>query len=182
MRKFTKNNKGFTIIEVMIVLTIAGLIMGIVFLALPSLQRTQKDTRRTNEINRFKADMEAFSVNNNSRYPFMPTSGTTLAWDTTNYCNKYWTSLNLQDPSVGAYSCDTTSLPLGTCGVTAPNECSGTLNTPAAGKIQIITDAKCSSNKAIGASSTTGGDATNMRQYAIMVRMERGNYTCVDNG
>jgi prepilin-type N-terminal cleavage/methylation domain-containing protein len=35
---------GFTIIEVVLVLAIAGLIFLIVFLALPALQRSQRDT------------------------------------------------------------------------------------------------------------------------------------------
>ncbi len=37
---------GFTIIEVMIVLAIAGLIMGIVFVAVPALQRNARTTQR----------------------------------------------------------------------------------------------------------------------------------------
>lgn len=43
----SKNQKGFTIIEVLIVLAIAGLIMVIVFLAVPSLQRNSRNTQRT---------------------------------------------------------------------------------------------------------------------------------------
>jgi prepilin-type N-terminal cleavage/methylation domain-containing protein len=38
-KKLSKKEKGFTIIEVMIVLAIAGLIMLVVFLAVPALQR-----------------------------------------------------------------------------------------------------------------------------------------------
>lgn len=41
-----KLNKGFTIIEVVLVLAIAGLIFLAVFLALPALQRNQRDTQR----------------------------------------------------------------------------------------------------------------------------------------
>ena len=41
LNKIKKDNKGFTIIEVLIVLAIAGLIMLTVFLAVPSLQRQQ---------------------------------------------------------------------------------------------------------------------------------------------
>jgi prepilin-type N-terminal cleavage/methylation domain-containing protein len=43
-----KNRKqeGFTIIEVLIVLAIAGLIMLIVFLAVPALQRNSRNTQR----------------------------------------------------------------------------------------------------------------------------------------
>jgi prepilin-type N-terminal cleavage/methylation domain-containing protein len=41
--------KGFTIIEVLIVLAIAGLIMAIVFLAVPALQRNSRNNSRTND-------------------------------------------------------------------------------------------------------------------------------------
>lgn len=44
-----KRDEGFTIIEVLIVLAIAGLIMLIVFLAVPALQRNSRNTQRTND-------------------------------------------------------------------------------------------------------------------------------------
>lgn len=47
--------EGFTIIEVVLVLAIAGLIFLMVFLALPALQRSQRDTQRKNDIGRLKA-------------------------------------------------------------------------------------------------------------------------------
>lgn len=45
----SKREEGFTIIEVLIVLAIAGLIMLIVFLAVPTLQRNSRNTQRTND-------------------------------------------------------------------------------------------------------------------------------------
>ncbi len=47
--KLQNKEKGFTIIEVLIVLAIAGLIMLIVFLAVPALQRNSRNTQRTND-------------------------------------------------------------------------------------------------------------------------------------
>lgn len=51
----TKPNKtqGFTIIEVVLVLAIAGLIFLMVFIALPALQRSQRDTQRRDDVARF---------------------------------------------------------------------------------------------------------------------------------
>ena len=40
------NQGGFTIIEVVLVLAIAGLIFLIVFLALPQLQQSRRDTQK----------------------------------------------------------------------------------------------------------------------------------------
>ena len=45
-----KNKKGFTIIEVVLVLAVAGLIFLMVFLALPALQRSQRDMARKQAI------------------------------------------------------------------------------------------------------------------------------------
>jgi prepilin-type N-terminal cleavage/methylation domain-containing protein len=49
LHNLKKRNEGFTIIEVMIVLAIAGLIMLVVFLAVPALQRNSRNTQRNND-------------------------------------------------------------------------------------------------------------------------------------
>ena len=41
---------GFTIIEVVLVLAVAGLIFVMVFVALPALQRAQRDNSRRDEL------------------------------------------------------------------------------------------------------------------------------------
>lgn len=50
-----KRNEGFTIIEVVLVLAIAGLIFLIVFTALPQLQRSRRDTQRKSDLGRMTA-------------------------------------------------------------------------------------------------------------------------------
>jgi len=47
--KLKNRKEGFTIIEVLIVLAIAGLIMLIVFLAVPTLQRNARNTQRNHD-------------------------------------------------------------------------------------------------------------------------------------
>ena len=42
--------RGFTIIEVVLVLAIAALIFLMIFIALPALQRSQRDTARKNDV------------------------------------------------------------------------------------------------------------------------------------
>ena len=62
-----KNNKlktGFTIIEVVLVLAIAGLIFLMVFIALPALQRNQRDTQRKNDMARLNTAIENYKSNN----------------------------------------------------------------------------------------------------------------------
>lgn len=67
MKKLTLkgNKKGFTIIEVLIVLAIAGLIMVVVFLAVPALQRNQRNTSRKTEANNILSAVSEVQGNKN---------------------------------------------------------------------------------------------------------------------
>ena len=60
---------AFTIIEVVLVLAIAGLIFLMVFIALPALQRNQRDTQRKNDMSRLKTAMDSYKANNRGKVP-----------------------------------------------------------------------------------------------------------------
>lgn len=64
-----QNKKGFTIIEVVLVLAIAGLIFLMVFVALPALQRGQRDSQRRSDISRFMSQINSYQTNNGGRVP-----------------------------------------------------------------------------------------------------------------
>ena len=64
-----KGLKGFTIIEVVLVLAIAGLIFLMVFVAFPALQRSQNDTQRQNDIARLSTQITNFKTNNRNSIP-----------------------------------------------------------------------------------------------------------------
>ena len=53
----------------MIVLAIAGLILAVVFIAVPALQRNQRNSARTSEIARLRATMDTAIANNNGKLP-----------------------------------------------------------------------------------------------------------------
>ena len=61
---------AFTIIEVVLVLAIAGLIFLMVFIALPALQRNQRDTQRKNDMSRLKTAMDSYKSNNRGNLPW----------------------------------------------------------------------------------------------------------------
>lgn len=69
-----QKTKGFTIIEVVLVLAIAGLIFLMVFLALPALQRTQRDTQRRDDLARIASSITTAKSNNNGRLPWTETA------------------------------------------------------------------------------------------------------------
>jgi prepilin-type N-terminal cleavage/methylation domain-containing protein len=60
---------GFTIIEVVLVLAIAGLIFLMVFIALPALQRSQRDTQRRDDVSRAMTALTQYMANNRNRVP-----------------------------------------------------------------------------------------------------------------
>ena len=64
-KNLRKKTDGFTIIEVLIVLAIAGLIMLVVFLAVPALQRNQRNTSRRSDIGRIGGAVTEWTTNNN---------------------------------------------------------------------------------------------------------------------
>lgn len=67
--KASKTAKGFTIIEIMIVLSIAGLILLIVFLAVPALQRNSRNYQRRQAATHVAAELDEYK-GNTGKYPF----------------------------------------------------------------------------------------------------------------
>jgi prepilin-type N-terminal cleavage/methylation domain-containing protein len=58
-----KKDKGFTLIEIVLVLAIAGLLLVIVFLALSGAQKSRRDTARKNDAARMLAAIESCASN-----------------------------------------------------------------------------------------------------------------------
>ena len=70
----TQQKKGFTIIEVVLVLAIAGLIFLMVFIALPALQRGQRDNQRRQDVSKFMSQVTSYSTNNRGNVPALNTA------------------------------------------------------------------------------------------------------------
>ena len=64
-----QQRKGFTIIEVVLVLAIAALIILMVFIAWPALQRTQRDQARKSDVALIGSTISTFKSNNRGRLP-----------------------------------------------------------------------------------------------------------------
>jgi prepilin-type N-terminal cleavage/methylation domain-containing protein len=175
MRKLgLKPQKGFTIIEVMIVLAVAGLIMTVVFIAVPQLQRNARDNQRQSIGNRLASELNTYAANNGGLFPFS-TPGAMAACSTyvaANGCNAWLTSyitgsVNINDPKTGSP-------------MTINMENATTMPTWTAGNVYISVGSVCSGG--IFASGG-GGTTANAKQYALLVTLERsGTYYCVDNG
>jgi prepilin-type N-terminal cleavage/methylation domain-containing protein len=173
----TKRAEGFTIIEVMIVLAIAGLIMVIVFIAVPQLQRNQRDNARQNIANRLKAEIETYAGNNQGQYPFLGTCGTPSVKG--EWCNFYANyvaggKVKVADPSTGADVISATvGQPVAFVDATTPT-------LPAArGDVTIAFGAQCAGEQW----AASGNPVATARTYAVMIGLDRaGTRYCVDNG
>ena len=64
--KQKQGKRGFTIIEIMIVLAVASLIMLIVFLAVPALQRNARNTNRTADATKVASGVNECLSNKNN--------------------------------------------------------------------------------------------------------------------
>lgn len=108
MKKLFKREQGFTIIEVVLVLAIAGLIFLVVFLALPQLQRSRRDTQRRSDTGRILAAMETYASNHNGVYPVDSTTDAATNFganknDSNSFLAVYFGADNFSDPSAGEY-------------------------------------------------------------------------------
>lgn len=96
MAKNIKTKQGFTIIEVVLVLAIAGLIFLMVFVALPQLQRSQRDTQRRQDLSRVVTALVQYQTNNRTKRNNLPPAGKFVA-------------PNIEDGATEAYPSDCNS-------------------------------------------------------------------------
>ncbi len=173
-KKLGYKEDGFTIIEVMIVLAVAGLIMAIVLVAIPQLQRNQRNTARREAAGRIKTEIDSFGGNNNGDVP-------SVAADLNGVYSRYLgcgtaataaapgsaCTVNVEDPSTGATF--TMSIP-----GTVP-AAGATLTSPAIGTYGAIEFAP---NRTCDGELLAAGSA---RNYAMWLRLEGGAIFCLDN-
>lgn len=149
--KLKKRSEGFTIIEVLIVLAIAGLIMLIVFLAVPALQRNSRNTQRKADVSAMLGAWAEFVNNNNGTSPTAITQVSGSDFAATN--GTYNATTNPGTPFKMGYFNTLTSVPVQ---ATVP-----TLSQTA--PIAIITGATCNGN-----TPATGASGRNVAVYYLI--------------
>lgn len=113
--KLKNQEKGFTIIEVLIVLAIAGLIILVVFLAVPSLQRNSRNTQRKNDVSQVAGAVQEFINNNRGSYNNTTAAITATPPVITNTNRTQLTNINYRTIQTGAAvnTQNTTGTPFG---------------------------------------------------------------------
>ncbi len=169
--KLKKINEGFTIVETLIVLAIAALILIIVLIAVPDLQRSGKNTNTTTDANNIATTVQSFEGNNDGAIPTAisqpATDGTitvstgTVAAPTGAVATGHIQASEAISPQSGAYpfaaaspSTDGTivvdfsaSCTLATAGQTFPTGATGTTTVDSRG-VAILYEIETSSTKA----------------------------------
>lgn len=147
----TNKKQGFTIIEVVIVLVIGAIIMLMVFLIVPYLQRTQRDARRQADARKLLTAVEQYKSNNNGTSP--TTQASIIGTDA-------YIKEDFKDPSTNTNF--TVTLTTGAAAaVTAANAM--TVST---------SGAQC---------AATGGAIVAGNGVAVSVKSENGSSMCIDS-
>jgi prepilin-type N-terminal cleavage/methylation domain-containing protein len=108
MSQKKNNQKGFTLIELVIVLAIGALIIAGVLLAVRGAQQSRRDTERKNFAATTGSNLEQSASNHSGAYPSQ-TGGATIA----NFNAQYVT--NQTDPGGSAYPAASVTGTYGTC-------------------------------------------------------------------
>ena len=127
-------NKGFSIIEVVLVLAIAGLIFLMVFIALPALQRGQRDTARKNDATAISSALGTYRSNSNGKLPSTAAEYTTFLGylDGLSQYGVTATDLPKTTPGTGAAKASTATLTESKVFVVIGENCKGTDSSRAA--------------------------------------------------
>ncbi len=163
-----KNRRGFTIIEVSLVLAIAGLIFLMVFVALPSLQRGQRDARRREDVMTYLEELKSYQRNNRGYLP-----SNTAEWN--GFLSAYLK--NFVDPSGGSYQQEVIVCDAGSADSECGNqEIVGTSNIYSSSfpyndyTLLVVTSATCNGDRPVKTS--------NPRNVAVLYRMEGAGVYC----
>ena len=157
----TNSKKGFTIIEVVLVLAIAGLIFLMVFVALPALQRSQRDTQRRDDMARLATAITQYQTNNNGKVPMAMSTVPTSADFITRYLGG---TDEFKDPDGEAYEIKFATLG-GTTSAPEP--------TAVNHEIYVYNMAACNGETMVSDTKTNS--------YAIMYKLEGSGIYCSDN-
>lgn len=177
--------KGFTFIEVSLVLAVAGLIFAMVFVALPALQRSSRDTTRRDDMSKFITAVKKYQTNNRGALPgggeILDETHSSISvkeYKTGDFKDTSWQGFynkylgeNFVDPLGESYGLNVVKCDAQTSG----GDCKTTAqyyeqNIPVNYIILVVVQATCSNEKTVGSS--------NPRNLAALYRLESGGISC----
>ncbi len=170
-QKLRTRDEGFTIIEVLIVLAIAGLILLIVFLAVPALQRSSRNTQRKNDAASVGGAIANYISNNGGTLP-VSLGGASATASNIDFCSAGGAAVggtpctantNLQTAKMGYYQAGNVTMANGSAGNVTPTAAQVTAST-----MYVETGEACND-------TNTGGGTANPRTAAVFYAVETGS-------
>ena len=172
--------KGFTIIEVALVLAIGGLIFLMVFVALPGLRASQRNTSRREDMISLVESIQKFQTNNRGGIPSTDGGGSNITYDSNQNIKKstwkgfyrdYFGS-NFHDPNGEDYK-----LTIVDCGSSNVDQVCANGNIreaffPNNYTVSIVLQAACKGEQAI--------QTANPRNVAVLYKLEGAGTYCGD--
>ncbi|MBQ3280480.1 type II secretion system protein [Candidatus Saccharibacteria bacterium] len=180
------SKKGFTIIEVVLVLAIAGLIFLMVFIALPALQRSQRNTQRRDDYSMLVTAVNSYMASNNGKLGNLIKSN-----QPTRLKNSRWVNSTGEDPNGNPYEVTATTFQLwDSAGSKAPSDSiaedssnstrsDGTTSSTGS-QVFVVIKANCSGVDANGDPQPASDTAA--RAFAVYGYLEGGSVFCQDSG
>lgn len=179
--RYSYNVNGFTMVEVILVMGIAGLIFLMMLVALPALQRAQRDSQREEDITSFIAHLKTYQDNHRGALPHTPDSGLSdVTKSSTNEWGYFYNEVfdnDFVDPSGNPYV-----LEISKCnGTVSDAECEDDYGAiyssefPNGYKLYIVEQAKCSSDESMGVVATSL-----LRRFAVLYKLENGGVYCAE--
>src|ERR1700683_978959 len=149
----TSRSRGFTLIEIVIVLAIAGLIMIMAFLALSGAETSRRDAQRKRDLQRLAAQLEFYASNNEGTYPVNLANA--ADWGAVGR----YTPLNFNDPSQQNVNYFTVGYITGS----VPGSTPGSLSYERGGL------------------ACDGVTPLSNNQFMVQMRLEQGGTSCIDD-
>lgn len=155
---------GFTIIEVVLVLAIAGLIFLMIFIALPALNRSQRDAQRRDDVLLVLKKVKDYQTNNRGSLPSPGDWKTALS----DYLRNDFVDPGGENYKLTAKNCGQSNL---------GKDCNASLGSstqfPNGYTMQISIGATCDGEKAVA--------TKNIRKIAIQYKLEGGGIYCANS-
>lgn len=152
-----KRKSGFTIIEVSLVLAIAGLIFLMMFIALPALQRSSRDTQRREDMMTLISAIKQYQSNNRGAVPTSSAAVTKYIGD------------GFGDPSGEEYKLNFVSCGKSVAGDNCTTSYTGA-SFPNNFEIAVVSGATCNGENAV--------QSNNPRKLAVLYKLEGGGVYC----
>jgi prepilin-type N-terminal cleavage/methylation domain-containing protein len=190
MKENINKKRGFTIIEVVLVLAIAGLIFLMVFIALPALQRSQRNTQRRDDYSMLVTAVNSYMSSNNGKIENLVMNGSKSGGADKRYSKldpTRWINSTGEDPNgnpyeVWAYTFKewNSSKPQPKDTIQSTKRYDSEEYTTSGSQVFIIIKGDC---KAVDENGDPyPAEDTAIRSFAVYGFLEGGGYFCQDSG